>query len=226
MPLNIRPFLIIALCLLTSCAGLGVRSNVESAFKRGLALFNRGEYEEAIPQFVQATELDAEFAQGYLYLGRSYLNLQRWFDAIPALRTALRLAPEETQNEITEILLDALLGAATSAFKQGNPQQSISLFKRVLDLAPQSNQARQGLLDTLLIFGGKQLSQGNIAEAVATYTEATQFAPQNFEAYIGLARAFLQYGEFFKALTAANHARRIAPNSSAVLSLLQQLGGR
>lgn len=220
------PLLIILCLLLASCAGLGLRSNAQLAFEQGLAQFNQGHYAEAIPHFITATERDPEFAQAYLYLGRSYLNLSRWFDAIPALRTALQLAPEATQKEVAQLLFDALLGAATSRLKQGNVQQAIPLFRQSIELAPQSQQAQQGLLNALLTLGGELLSQGKIPDAVATYTEVTQLAPQNFEAYLGLARALLQQGDLIKALTAARHALHLAPNNGEALSLLQQMQRR
>jgi hypothetical protein len=40
------------------------------------------------------------------------INLRRWREAISPLRTAYRLAPDATQHEIADILLDALLAAA------------------------------------------------------------------------------------------------------------------
>ena len=43
-------------------------------------------------------------------LGRSYLNLGRFMDAVPPLRTAFDLAPDETKNEISNLLLDAMMG--------------------------------------------------------------------------------------------------------------------
>jgi tetratricopeptide (TPR) repeat protein len=105
-------------------------------------------------------------------------------------------------------------------------QQAIPLFRQSIDLAPQSQQAKQGLLNALLTLGGELLSQGKITDAITTYNEVTQLAPQNFEAYLGLARALLQQGDLLKALTAARHALHLAPNNGEALSLLQQMQRR
>jgi len=109
----------ISMFILCSCAGLLIGQDAQREFEKGLTLFNAGNYDQAIPHFVKATELEPEYGRAYLYLGRSYLNLRRWLDAIPALRTAYRLSPTETKKEALDVFLDALLAAATDAFKKG-----------------------------------------------------------------------------------------------------------
>ena len=79
------PLLLLGLTLhwLTACATIGVHSEAQVAFDHGLSLFQRGQYAEAIPLLQEATTLDANFGQAYLYLGRSYMNLGQWGNAIP-----------------------------------------------------------------------------------------------------------------------------------------------
>lgn len=81
-------------------------------FERGLALFDQGRFDDAIPYFRRATAEDPEFGEAFLYLGRSYLNTRRWRDAIQPLRAAYRLSPAETKDEVFNFLLDALFAAA------------------------------------------------------------------------------------------------------------------
>lgn len=82
------------------------------SFERGLALFDQGRFDDAIPYFRRATAEDPEFGEAFLYLGRAYLNTRRWRDAIQPLRAAYRLAPAETKDEVFNFLLDALFAAA------------------------------------------------------------------------------------------------------------------
>lgn len=105
------PLLIfLTILFLGSCTGLrSFFRGAEGEFDSGLALFNQGRYEEAIPYFRRATEGDPKFGRSYLYLGRSYLNLGRFLEAVPPLRTALELSPHESRKEIYNLLLDALL---------------------------------------------------------------------------------------------------------------------
>ncbi|ETW97135.1 tetratricopeptide repeat protein [Candidatus Entotheonella palauensis] len=214
---------------LVSCAGLNLPGSSQGAFDAGLGLFNQGKYEGAIPHFVKATEIDPEFGQAYLYLGRSQLNLRRWSDAVAPLRTAYRLSPEETRKEAVQILIDALIGAGGASLAKGDLSESVSLFREAWTLAPESEQVKKPLADALLQSGTQLLSQGKAAEAVSAFQEVTQLAPKNFQAYIGLARSLWQSGNALKALPAAQSALQLAPSSSEALSvfaLLNQLQSR
>lgn len=95
-----------------ACAPLNGYPPEEADFDRGLALFNHGNFSRAIPYFLRATEENPNSAEAYLYLGRSYLSLRRWRAALQPLRTAYRLAPDETKDQVFEIMMDAFLGAA------------------------------------------------------------------------------------------------------------------
>lgn len=87
----------------------------------GMALFNHGDFEGAIPYFQSATLDNPNFGQAYLYLGRSYLSLRRWREAIQPLRTAYRLAPEATKQEVFNLLTDAFLAAAVGGLEPDRP---------------------------------------------------------------------------------------------------------
>ncbi len=220
---------IVVLACLASCSGLGLPGSSQSAFKTGLGLFNQGQYEDALPNFVKATELDPEFGRAYLYLGRSHLNLRRWSEAVAPLRTAYRLEPEETRQEALQILLDALIGAGSAQLAQGDLTESISLFKEALTLAPESEAVKQPLAGALLQSGTQLLSQGKASEAVSVFQDVTQLAPQSFQGYMGLAKSLFQSGDLLKALSAAQSALKLAPNTSEGLSaftLINQLQSR
>jgi len=216
----------LTLSWLTACATVGIRSNAQGAFDHGLSLFHRGQYAEAIPLLQEATQLDTNFAQAYLYLGRSYLNLGQWGNAIPVLRTAFRLAPEASKDEITQLLLDALLGGATAALKTGGFHEAVGLLQEALGLAPQAQHLLPPLVEALIGLGSQLLAEGHLRDAIGVFTEATHLAPQQVDAYVGLARALWQQGALFQALAAVQTALRLAPNNSTVRALLPQLQGR
>ena len=89
----------------------------QSEFDVALQFFGQGRYTDAIPHFQRAAEYDPKFADAYLYLGRCYVSLGRYVEAIQPLRTAYTLAPEKTRGEIFNILVDALISAALSEEK-------------------------------------------------------------------------------------------------------------
>jgi tetratricopeptide (TPR) repeat protein len=214
---------LISVLVLCSCAGLLIGSDAQMEFEKGLAFFNAGNYEQALPHFMKATELEPEFGRAYLYLGRSYLNLRRWLDAIPPLRTAYRLSPAETKKEALDILLDALLAAATDAFKRGNFQGALSHVREGLALSPQSTPFQNQLVDSLIGYGGQLLSRGKFSQAISAYSEVIDLSPDQFEAYIGLAKAFFKQGNLMQALQAAQEAAKINPSSGEAQSLFFDL---
>jgi len=216
-------FLIIAcVFIISSCAGLGIYPSAQYEFDQGLALFNRGRYEEAVAHFQKATEIDPEFAKAYLYLGRSYLNLAQWLNALAPLRTALRLSPAETRKEVVGILLDALFGAASHELKKGNFKGAIGFLKEALELQPQSDRASKELFEAFMAFGGKLLSEGNPREAIGAFSEAVKLSPHTVDAHLGLARAFLKGGDLLKALQTVKDALKIDPTNKDAQSLFRE----
>ena len=159
------PVLLLGLLLgwLTACAHVGVPSDAQVAFEQGLHLFQRGQYAEAIPLLQEATQRDPNFGQAYLYLGRSYLNLAQWSNAIPVLRTAFRLAPEASKHEVTQLLVDALLGGATAALKTGGFREAVGLLHEALGLAPHAQHLLPPLVEALIGWGGNSWRRGNSA---------------------------------------------------------------
>ena len=101
----------VTLCV-ASCASMGLAPNAQAEFDGGFARFNQGNYQAAVPYFKKATEADPRFAKAYLYLGRSYLAMGKYIEAIQPLRAAYELAPEETKQETFNLVLDALLSAS------------------------------------------------------------------------------------------------------------------
>jgi tetratricopeptide (TPR) repeat protein len=111
--------LTLAVIVLSGCATLR-GFNAENSFDQGVSLFNQGRFEAAIPYFQSTTREDPNFAEAYFYLGRSYISLSRWRSAIQPLRTAFRLAPQEAQGEIMNLLIDATFAAALNDFHLGD----------------------------------------------------------------------------------------------------------
>jgi tetratricopeptide (TPR) repeat protein len=215
--------IITSLFVLNACASLGIFSGAKNQFDQGMAFFNRGHYEEAIPHFEKATELDPDFAGAYLYLGKSYLNLARWVQAIAPLRTALRLSPDKSQVEIVSILVDALFGAASSELGKGNFQTSIGFLREALELQPESQRAKNELFSALITFGEGLLSGGNVTQAITNFNEAIQLSPNNATEYLSLSKAFFKHGDYMKALQSVKDAIQIDPANKEVQSFFREL---
>lgn len=223
LKINVAAVLFCAL-VINACALLpGVVSEADHEFEQGLAYFNRGQYERAIPRFQRATDLDPNFGRAYLYLGRSFVNLQRWRLALPPLRAAYRLSPDDLKREAFDILIDALFAVGLEAFRAGDFNSAVGYYREILTLQPTSARGRTELVRSLVSHGGDMLSRGNFSEAIAAYSEAVNNNPTNFEALFGLARAYFRNGDFSRALQAGQEALKIDPGSRDLQSLMQKL---
>ena len=114
--------------LLVSCAGSEIKKTARSEFDSGLSLFNRGQYEESIPHFEQARKLVPEFWEAHMFLGRAYLNLKKWHEALPPLKTAFQLEPQESQRKSAGIIMDIFF-RNTSKIDQDAQSQFMELLK-------------------------------------------------------------------------------------------------
>jgi tetratricopeptide (TPR) repeat protein len=221
---QVKPgILIIVTLLLCNACSLLPFSTAGQQFDAGLSLFNQGEFEESIPYFRRVTELEPEYGEAYLYLGRSYVSLSQWGPAIPALRSAYRFSPSETRNQTLQILLDGLIGAAFFDTKKGNFSHAIGYLHETLELAPDSGKAKSAFGKTLFSYGTHLVSQGNLTEAIPKFQEATKFTPNEFGPYFSLAKALFQKGQIPDALSALQNATRLNPGSSKAQNLLLQL---
>jgi cytochrome c-type biogenesis protein CcmH/NrfG len=119
----VAPWLLLAL-LAGGCAMVRHFQAGQASFERGLVLFDQGRFDAAIAQFREAIAENPDHGQAYLYLGRSYVSVRRWRDAIQPLRTAYRLSPNQTKEEVFNILLDALLAASTVGSPLDRPRSS------------------------------------------------------------------------------------------------------
>lgn len=132
-----RWVIVLSLLLLAGCTAVRDAPG-QASFDRGLAFFNQGNFEAAIPQFRRASREDPSFAEAYFYLGRSYVSLRRWREAIPPLRSAYQLAPEHARDETFNLLLDAFFAAALGELE---PDRAKMPPER-LDDPPQSDDTR------------------------------------------------------------------------------------
>ena len=215
--------LILSLLVLVSCAGLPFLSGAKQEFEQGLALFNAGKYEQAIPYFTKAAELDQNYVQAHVYLGRSYISLGRWGEAIGPLRTAYRISPTETRKEATSFLSDALVGAGIQSFRNGDYKTAIDHLKEGLTMDPGSAKITNELVKAWTAYGGKLFTQGNYGEAISAFEQALHLSPNQLDAYVGLTKSFFKQGDFNKALHAGRKALSLDPGNDELKKLLLQI---
>ncbi|MBA4417427.1 MAG: hypothetical protein C0392_05915 [Syntrophus sp. (in: bacteria)] len=218
--------MLLLICLafiLASCGGMGFKAESQSEFESGMAFFNQGKHNDAAEHFEKATKENPDFANAYLYLGRTYLNLGDYSKAIPALRTAYRLSPEEVKKQAFDLLLDALFNASSREWDKGQFNSAIDYLKEAFELDPKSQRAKDDLTKALINLGTIILNSGDVMEAIKEYNEAIKVSPNSTSAYLGLAAALLKNGDTRKALEAAIKAALIDPKNREALRLMKDL---
>jgi len=161
--------------ILVSCAGLPFLSGAKQEFEQGLALFNAGKYEQAIPYFTKAAELDRITCKLMCTLADLILA-SRWAEAIGPLKTAYRISPTETRKETRtfsptpcSVLESSPLGTGTT--------RRIDHLKEGLTLDPSSTKIKDELVKAWVTYGGKLFTQGNFGEAISAFEHALQLSP-------------------------------------------------
>jgi tetratricopeptide (TPR) repeat protein len=102
----------------------------------GKALFDRGDTDAAIKEYLSAINLDPNYDAAYSNLGACYESLGRLDEAIPQLLTAIRLNPYEPKPYMT---LGLIYG------RQGLFEQAIEEFRMVIKNSPNSAEAHHNL---------------------------------------------------------------------------------
>jgi len=208
---------------LFSCAGISISPGARADFEAGLAFFNQGKFQEALPYFEKAVTAEPEFYEAHLYLGRTYLNMKNYSKAVPSLRSAYHLSPDSFKKQIVDILIDALLGAAFSEVKNGNYEGSLSYLRELLSVEPKAKKVKEEISNVLVAVAMSLFMKGDVRDAAKLFGDAIKEDPNNAKAYMGLARALLKSGAIADAIEAAQKALSLDPTSNEALNVMKDM---
>ena len=123
-----------------------------------------GSLEEVAAQLAKKLESRPDRAEGWFLLGRAYMTLNRFQDAVTALRRACDLAPDqpEVAGAYAEALIAEAGGQVSSAARQA--------LQKVLALDPMSAQAR-------FLLALDRAQQGDLRGAVQGWVDLVAIAP-------------------------------------------------
>ncbi len=168
----------------------------------GVALAEKGIYEEAIVHYKKALAYDSHLPRTWHNLGGAYMNLGRFPDAIECYRKAVELDPD---------LADSHFFLATILHRQGNLDEAIRHYGEALRLRPEAGQAQKGM--------GIALAQKQkLAEQGRPIQGASRDSNERFEEYRRQAAVFHSRGQPELAIYHLERALKIDPNSPGVLN--------
>ncbi|MGH8061410.1 MAG: tetratricopeptide repeat-containing sulfotransferase family protein, partial [Pseudoxanthomonas sp.] len=178
-----------------SCASSLAPDSAEFHFQLGSLLAHAGRYDEALGHFTVATELLPGFAEAWHFQGISLMRMQRDRDALPALRRARELAPDNVK---------ILEGLADLEFRFGYPADALPLWQQLQALRP-------GDMHVVLRVGETLSRLGLLDRAIASYQAALGQSPDSSELWMALAQAQEDHGDRESARRAFERALALRP---------------
>jgi tetratricopeptide (TPR) repeat protein len=138
--------------------------------KKILDSYQGGKFEEVVKlanEFIQAKPQDPNLPSAYLLLARSYYNLGKWTDAVPAYRKVQTVSTEKDVKEEAGYCLAQSLAAQAEASPEKSPdrkkylEEAIQLTGEFGKTFPDS----KSLAEILLLQARLHVQQGKYAEA-------------------------------------------------------------
>lgn len=81
--------------------------NVDTLYNIGVIFYNKADFAGAVNYFKKSTEIDATFADGFYQLGMTLVALDKSTEAVTALGTFMKLAPDSPNAETAKAIIDA-----------------------------------------------------------------------------------------------------------------------
>jgi tetratricopeptide (TPR) repeat protein len=214
---------LLAVMMLVSCAGVSISPEVRADFNAGINLFNQGKFAAALPFFEKAAAAEPDYYEAQLYLGRTYLSMKEYGKAVPPLRRAYRLSPENFKSQACDILIDALLGAAFSELGKGNFESSLTYVREIMAASPEGKKVKDEISNVLVAVAMGLARKGDVRDAVGLFRDAIKENPDNIKAYLGLARTLIKSGAISEAIENAQKALSLDPRSNEALNVLKEI---
>lgn len=179
------------------------------ALAPGSSALQAGDLEGAVREFSLAAKRFPDTADIHAALGATLMALERYEEAVAALRRSAELAPQAAP-------LHDQLGVAL--FRAGDLRGAESEFLRARDLDPRDMQCRLNLADL-------HWSQRRYDEATAVIRDALKLDPNHPDAISTFGFLCLDLGDVDGAKMAAERLRTVAPEHSDIDTLQRGISG-
>ena len=144
----------------------------------GIALLDQFQYAESVAAFTEVIKLRPDYIEAYTNVGLTEIVWEKYDSARTAIRKALTLDP----NSARALYYDGLLQR-----RAGNTEKEISDFSRVVEMYPQSRDARREL-------GITYYQQKNEHAAMEQFEELQKIDPDDLTAHYNLSILYRRMG--------------------------------
>jgi choline-sulfatase len=176
--------------------------SAEDSVVLGDSLRLAGQAQEATAVLEETARKNPRFAQPWLSLGAIYVAQKKLDEAGQAYRSALEIAPDQTE---------ALRGLGDLALIRGDDDDAGLRYGRILEIDP----ADPGALAKL---GVVRARQGRADEAIALFRKAVEREPRNAETLLYLAGALASSGRPDQAIPYFERSIAAGPRSTMALN--------
>jgi tetratricopeptide (TPR) repeat protein len=153
----------------------------------GMALYSRGNYDEAVKALLRAADLNPSDPGGYLFLSKAYDSSPSQADEV--VQRFRRFAELQPQNPRASYYYAMSLWKGKRAQDSGlDPQQIEALLKKAIALDPKFGEAR-------LQLGNLYSDQNKYAEAIPEYERALELSPDLADIHYRLGQAYVHTGQ-------------------------------
>jgi tetratricopeptide (TPR) repeat protein len=167
----------------------------------GVTLFQRGQYQDALAKFQEATYADPGNADGYYNLGATYHRLGRLRsqpESLAQAETCYRQCLDRNPNH-----RDCHRGLAVLLIEQNRAPEALALLQNWATQQPSLAEPRMELARLYVEFGNKEMATNTLAEAV-------QRNPDDARQWAALGKVREESGNYTQAL--ANYQRSLELN--------------
>lgn len=196
---------IVLIQLLSSCGGAEDRK--ASYFKRGMELYEQGNYVKAKLEFKNVLQIDPKDAEAHYMFGQIMEKEQDWRKAYALFLRAVELNPNHVGALIQLGRLYAMSGA---------PEKALEAADKVLVQQPGDPAA-------MVLKGLAKARMGNKEDAIRDVEAAVKVDPQNVDAVSLLAALYADLGDTDKAIKLAKQGVEKNPDNMGIHLLLARM---
>jgi tetratricopeptide (TPR) repeat protein len=196
---------IVLIQFLSSCGGAEDRK--ASYFKRGMELYEQGNYVKAKLEFKNVLQIDPKDAEAHFMFGQIMEKEQNWRQAYALFLRAVELNPNHVGALIQLGRLYAMSGA---------PEKALEAADKVLVQKPGDPAA-------MVLKGLAKARMGNKEDAVRDVEAAVKVDPQNVDAASLLSALYADLGDTDKAIKLAKQSMEKNPKNMGIHLLLARM---
>jgi len=198
----LRSTLIAFLAMYVAFAGCSPSSESKTAThrERGLAYFEKGQYQEALLEFKNMVQVDPKNADGHYRLALTLLKI----GGLPNLQAAFAELTKTTELDPNN--RDAQLKLGAMYLLSRMPEKALERADLILTSTPQD-------VDGLVLRGQSLIGEKEYEKGVADLKQASQLDPKNIRIYLDLARTYVLMKDLPAAEASLQAALTVDPQS-------------